>query len=579
MYKRGDVEIVRYCYYTDLGNLTKFIPKQSTEDEFSYRSRFITRCVPWYITKTLVVDTEDQSFTPKITMEIYIFYKNYYSNLARLLLSYDQQFLEKIYTLRLGPSNLEAAVTASLLIKTGSTDYLNSSFYANYDMAIALENDMRENMYFGRDPKYYQKYYGLVQLNEELWQSVRLSRHTAGNDMLFTESGTEARSLRINKRSYWRTIQYRLEMLKPLFSIPGVFVAGGAIFSILTGAEINDIDIFFYGDGDSGTNHGRSGNGDGDLTQRIRDLIEHIKQVYYMMHSESEHISVRYFRTKNALTIKVKSRFTPSQEFQIIFRHYNSPSEVLHGFDVDCSSVGYDGENIWFTQRALFALYNRYNTVNFERLSASYEHRLGKYGTRGMMVKIPEFNSSRVSIPFEPLLKEKAEVARRIKSHEDIQMSEEAMFFRQAMELKKYRNLDKLIFLDALFRNNLTKTVRSEDVSDYNGYDGKVGGASLGEQLGIDNESFKKIDTNYLLGGAKKLNYVRTFVLDYALEIPDQVYQTAGKKAQWTIPQKIEWKVQNPGEQMTNTFQQVILQDNSQWYRGKLYNLPVHQKV
>jgi hypothetical protein len=37
-------------------------------------------------------------------------------------------------------------------------------------------------------------------------------------------------------------------------------------------------------------------------------------------------------------------------------------------------------------------------------------------------------------------------------------------------------------------------------------------------------------------------------------------------------PQKIQWKIINPGEQATSTFHQLILKDLNIWYNGKFYN-------
>lgn len=41
---------------------------------------------------------------------------------------------------------------------------------------------------------------------------------------------------------------------------------------------------------------------------------------------------------------------------QIVLRIYESPAEVLLGFDVDCCCVGYDGERVWGLHRAFRAI-------------------------------------------------------------------------------------------------------------------------------------------------------------------------------------------------------------------------------
>jgi len=55
-------------------------------------------------------------------------------------------------------------------------------------------------------------------------------------------------------------------------------------------------------------------------------------------------------RTKNAITI---ASAYPTRHVQIVLRLYKSISEILTGFDVDCSCVAYDGSMVWATPRAI----------------------------------------------------------------------------------------------------------------------------------------------------------------------------------------------------------------------------------
>lgn len=77
-------------------------------------------------------------------------------------------------------------------------------------------------------------------------------------------------------------------------------------------------------------------------------------------------------------------------KIQIIRRLYISPSQVIHGFDIDstCILINMDGQ-FFCTERFYYAMANSCNTVNFDRLSASYEHRLIKYYSRGFDIWIP----------------------------------------------------------------------------------------------------------------------------------------------------------------------------------------------
>ena len=67
---------------------------------------------------------------------------------------------------------------------------------------------------------------------------------------------------------------------------------------------------------------------------------------------------------------------------QIVLRLYQSPSEVLHGFDIDPCCVAYDGQGLYALPRAIESL--RYGQIILNPLHAwpnepAYELRLAKY--------------------------------------------------------------------------------------------------------------------------------------------------------------------------------------------------------
>ena len=98
-------------------------------------------------------------------------------------------------------------------------------------------------------------------------------------------------------------------------------------------------------------------------------------------------------RTKNAITIA--SRY-PVRHVQIVLRLYKSVSEILSGFDVDCSCFAYDGQQIYGTPRGITAFMTQVNTIDLSRRSPSYESRLSKYAHRGFEVYCPDLDRSRV---------------------------------------------------------------------------------------------------------------------------------------------------------------------------------------
>lgn len=75
---------------------------------------------------------------------------------------------------------------------------------------------------------------------------------------------------------------------------------------------------------------------------------------------------------------------------QIIKRLYTSPSQIIHGFDVDCCCILTTMDNkTYITERGFYAIKHAYNVLNPERMSPSYEHRLAKYNIRCMGIWIP----------------------------------------------------------------------------------------------------------------------------------------------------------------------------------------------
>lgn len=74
---------------------------------------------------------------------------------------------------------------------------------------------------------------------------------------------------------------------------------------------------------------------------------------------------------------------------QIILRAYNSVSEVITGFDVDCCCIVYYLGEYYVTERGWNALATGRNFVNPILSSTSYGHRLLKYARRGFGVQLP----------------------------------------------------------------------------------------------------------------------------------------------------------------------------------------------
>ncbi|KAF2023873.1 ankyrin [Setomelanomma holmii] len=138
-------------------------------------------------------------------------------------------------------------------------------------------------------------------------------------------------------------------------------------------APASDVDLFLYG-----------------LTED--QAVEKIKQIEQRIR-DSILTETTTIRTKNAITIA--SQY-PTRHVQIVLRIYRSISEILTGFDVDCSCAAYDGKQVYASPRALVAYMTQVNTIDLTRRSPSYENRLSKYSRRGFEVYWPLLDRSRI---------------------------------------------------------------------------------------------------------------------------------------------------------------------------------------
>ncbi|PKY00534.1 ankyrin [Aspergillus campestris IBT 28561] len=135
----------------------------------------------------------------------------------------------------------------------------------------------------------------------------------------------------------------------------------------------SDVDLFLYG-----------------LTEE--QAIDKIKQIETKI-KDAIIYETTSVRTKNAITIV--SQY-PTRHVQIVLRIYKSVSEILTGFDVDCSCVAFDGKQVYLAPRALASYITQANHIDLTRRSPSYENRLSKYSRRGFEIFWSELERSRV---------------------------------------------------------------------------------------------------------------------------------------------------------------------------------------
>ncbi|KAL9611524.1 MAG: hypothetical protein Q9167_003849, partial [Letrouitia subvulpina] len=120
--------------------------------------------------------------------------------------------------------------------------------------------------------------------------------------------------------------------------------------------------------------------------------IEKIKQI-----ESSVRNAILEEVTVSALNLReVGPSHYPVRHVQIVLRLYKSISEILTGFDVDCSCFAYDGRQVYGSPRGIASFITQTNTIDLTRRSPSYESRLSKYAHRGFEVYWPDLDRSRI---------------------------------------------------------------------------------------------------------------------------------------------------------------------------------------
>lgn len=584
--------------------------------------------------------------------------------------------------------------------------YLGLDPRQRYDLTLTLEEDMRSKMYqpeYQQHPMNTDPHYGLIELTEELWDRLVIQRPIDQN-LLFAHQPPQKQS--------WFEIHMSLQTLSPFFSIPGLFVAGGRIFSALFGTPSSDVDLFFHGTQDPAeaeqrlfqildlfipeyemwSHHRRMLELSlGFDLNDVKPKLDHLQSFYHShcsklprgQHREtiksttlfmaqmlgfeakivdkvdrsSQHYvqldnsilvltpltqeerrraihklalktrDLRVTRTKNAVSFRCGLK----REYQAILRLYRTPSEILHGFDVDSCCLGWDGQRIWMTQRALYSICNGLNTVNFDRLSPSYERRLAKYGTRGMAIQVPNFTRDRIDRvaleqKYQDSIKEtpyrEFDILTQQMVHQGVHVGTD---YRSLQDPRRdpLRGLDTLLYLEfqlkkRRYHKHTIKAIRNmaAEASDYSAIPfRKQSGTRLEwilEYLRDSQDEYPEQAEKYMplltevMAWRETQAYVGQDALKFninnvpisaqvdfvrmelhqteryassahtifrdLLHLPKLPFDCLATIRPVILPCELEWKVLRPGEQMTGTFHRTVLEDPAVWYQGRFYH-------
>ena len=152
----------------------------------------------------------------------------------------------------------------------------------------------------------------------------------------------------------------------------------------------------YYVSSDSDISHSSySSDNDNDSDSNEEKIMEYENEEITKLRKEFNNtvfsLHENCIRTPNTIKIDLKG-----ESYQIIFRLYSSSSEILHGFDLGSSAVGFDGNNVLFTSLSKLCYTYNCNIIDTTRRSTSYESRLIKYFKRGFALILPKFDITKL---------------------------------------------------------------------------------------------------------------------------------------------------------------------------------------
>jgi hypothetical protein len=379
-----------------------------------------------------------------------------------------------------------------------------------------------------------------------------------------------------------------------------LLLAGGCPSTIYRNqTQCGDFDFFIYGI-----------ESQKEATTRVEQLLEELNSSYrnHLIQEHGKTISrnmpkdrddekfepkydVRCVRNKNAITAIFDGRIT----IQIILRLYKSKSEILHGFDVGSSAVGWDGANLYFTSLSKFAHEYSCNIIDTTRRSTTYERRLSKYFDRGFDIIFPRLDITKlrttnlrhgisevVNLPlfafsYSKLVDNKITLDRflferdHITSDYQIEDLDEHHVFYINLHNLSHETEDYYFTEQGLPINNILNarpTMSRRRVINY--YD------NMKEKL----SDGKSLHLRQLLAYVKNRKRLAELISDEKVDINTSLSDLLEQEKQRilklmqkiTLPTAkfpIVWRIENPGTQLTGSFNPII-ENPEEWYKEYL---------
>jgi hypothetical protein len=411
-------------------------------------------------------------------------------------------------------------------------------------------------------------------------------------------SGKSDRRIDIDNKGFVERFYQNFPYLKNV-DFSNILIAGGTVGYLMTSSYYSseyDIDMFLYG-----LNKDQAKN---RINKIMSEIINEHKNYETERNKDNKYFKynpkINATRNSKCVTLSIDRR-----KFQIIFRLYKSISEILHGFDLGSSAVGFDGQTVYLTTLSKFSYEYMCNIVDTTRRSTSYEFRLHKYFERGFKMILPKFdvtklklNNLKFGVPevcnmpyfvfsYNYVNGNKISLSKFLKRYCNMSKNGKKTFSKSDYD---YENIDRsgasVINIKNLLSGSndiyyyaegdlVSKIMDIEPVINdgiiENFYDDLRKKIYTPKKLYIgDIQKYIVIDT--LENIVKKLFDENTNKKEYLDNLVKKQKDEVKKKMLTVLGQGINWITENPGtqQQLTSSFNPII-EDESQWY-GEYYS-------
>lgn len=178
------------------------------------------------------------------------------------------------------------------------------------------------------------------------------------------------------------SVKERYPVIREL-DMANIVIAGGSVCNaIVKSGHKSDLDLFVFGLNES------------DATELVKKTIKRI--IVYAYDNKFSYNILRGEHLVKILLSRTSKLFVIEEcEIQIIFRLYQTVSEVLYGFDIGSSSVGIHNNRVYSSAIGMYSYRNMLNIYDPTRSSPTYTSRLCKYCWRGFRILFPFLDTFR----------------------------------------------------------------------------------------------------------------------------------------------------------------------------------------